>query len=234
MEDIVVMLHKYRPADRRIMIRNCDALLSDVSVSEDDRIACVKILIGLLPLSLEVLEKRLDLRDDQRAYENHFTMFCFLDLYTLEVVGVSETVKERILGSLSEYLYNVNTEEAHAAWMCGDLLGDHWENNQEAIGVLLATAENAHFVAGRLGALHGVEHWVDSKFYHRSKGAKRMTEALRRISNLDRSPRVRSCARGILGHAVSRIRCGKKAGGTCATDSGPRCVSPKPRLRIDD
>ena len=204
MEDIVEMLHELTRAECSRIVAECDTLISGTDIGDDKRVACIKILIGLLPLSLDVIERRLRLREGRHAYENHFTLFCFLDLCVLKAIGVSHVVKERLLSSLSEYLHNVSTEKAHAAWMCGDLLGDHWENDTEAMNVLLLAAEEADYVPGRLGALHGIECLVNSDAYPGSKTSERVTDALFRVANLDRSAKVRRWACEILDRVISK------------------------------
>jgi hypothetical protein len=206
MEELVRTLRTCKPIERKALISDCDAILSDAAVREDERVACSRILVGLLPFSLNVIERSLGHRESKQDYENHFTLFCFLDLRTIAFIGLSHFVKERILGLLSQYLHHVATKRAYAAWMCGDLLGDHWEGNVEALDVLLSAIQKASYVPGRLAALHGIEHWVDKGSYGESKTSKRVADTLFRVSNFDRSRKVRSGACAIIDRVISRER----------------------------
>lgn len=149
------------------------------------RVGAVKILIALLPASLETILQWLKRRGRADVYEVHFTLFCFLD----QVVEVSKNkaLRRRVLDELRSYLGSIKSEAAHAAWMAGDLLGDHWKVD-EAAPVLVWAASHARYQAGRRGAVHGIAHMMN-----RVSGAKHLAlmELLEDVVRADRSGRMR-------------------------------------------
>jgi hypothetical protein len=197
-EVIVDRLRTLGQDERIRLLCSCEKILSDKKLSADGvrRIASVKILVGLFPLSLRVLERLLNARSGQQAYEVHFTIFCFLD--TLTVLAVPDGDKRRILEAVSEYLHSVSSETAHAAWMAGDLLGAHWQSS-ETLDILVSAMQTARYVAGRLGALKGLEECL-RETTHSSRVGRRVLQVLQEVSHTDRSHRVRA----YVSHALER------------------------------
>lgn len=195
-EVVADQLRNLRKNQQASLIESYDQILSDTSSSRNKitRVACVKILVTLLPFTLDLFEKYLKIRHGKQAYEIHFTIFCFLD--ELNVTHFSSKSKQRVLEAISEYLNNVRSEAGNAAWMAGDLLGDHWESDQ-AVEILLAIVQKGRYVAGRLGALHGLEERLRHTI-GRSSLAKTIIGALGKVSHCDKSLRVRLYASHIL------------------------------------
>jgi len=198
--DVPAIADRLRSFDRieqHTLLNTCEKILSDkkISINEANRVSCVKVLISLLPLSMSTLERLLKKRKGKEAYKIHFTIFCFLD--RISCLHISNKTSSLILDAISEYLHNISSETASAAWMAGDLLGDHWKS-KETFSILLSAVQKGRYVAGRLGALHGLE--------QRLKGAtrgshlrKRALQALHNVSSFDRSYRVRVSACYALG-----------------------------------
>ena len=153
---------------------------------EVQRVCATKVLAALLPGSQRAIRRLLQLTDGVGAYEVHFSLFCALSDLELD-----EVPKGQLLESIGEYLRHVKSETAMAAWMAGDLLGDHWIGD-EALTVLLHAAEHACFAAGRCGGLHGLEHRMGNAG---TVERGRLVAFFREIVKTDRSERVRSYAR---------------------------------------
>jgi hypothetical protein len=89
------------------------------------------------------------------------------------------------------YLKNLKKETAAAAWMAGDLLGDHWKG-KEADKILLKVVKTAASPAGRKGAIHGLSHLAEkSSKDEQSKILKVLTD----VSQNDSDSQVRSYAK---------------------------------------
>jgi hypothetical protein len=99
-----------------------------------------------------------------------------------------------VLRLVEEYLCHVQRDTARAAWMAGDLLGEHWPLDQ-SLPSLRATAMKARYRAGREAALHGLSHAL-------GRAAKRdqwsILETLKHVAAFDRSRKVRNYATSIM------------------------------------
>ena len=195
-EVIADRLRSLRKSEQASLLEYCSRILSDTrrSSNETTRVAYVKTLVALLPSSLDLLEKCLKTRRGKQAYEVHFTIFCFLD--ELNVMRASGKTKRRILDAVSEYLHSVRSESGNAAWMAGDLLGEHWKTYQ-TVEILLNTVQEGRYVAGRLGALHGLDERLRQRALSSSL-AKSIFDVLEKVSHYDKSLRVRFYASHIL------------------------------------
>ena len=121
---------------------------------EDTRIMVLKFAIALLPDTLSVVRDCITQSTSKVDKECQFTLFCFLD--EIQPLPLDVSIKDGVLIEIRDYLINVSTETASAAWMAGDLLGHHWMTT-EAMPILIDVLQTARFVAGRLAALHGLE-----------------------------------------------------------------------------
>lgn len=142
-------------ADKLRLLALCERAMDSPSVVilESNRVPCARVLAALLPLSCQAIESLLA-REDQLAYEIHFTLFCCLDF-----VPLSERLKPSapfVLSTLSSYLINVSTNEAMNAWKAGESLGNDWPDASENLEVLLAALRSARFTAGKIAALDGI------------------------------------------------------------------------------
>ena len=166
--------------------------------NDDHRIASVKVGLALLPSTAPHVERALRRFRSKMDYELHFTLFCFLD----EVPGLSRGCEfsARIPGLVAEYLLHVPKETACAAWMAGDLLGDHW-HLATGDGLLRRAAREARYRSGRAGAVHGL-HMAAS----RGQGRRRdeIILLLREVAQRDSSSSVQASARVALGLLKTR------------------------------
>mgnify|MGYP001613245091 CR=1 FL=1 len=92
-----------------------------------------------------------------------------------------------MIGEFANYPMGRRSNAAQAAWMAGNLLGDHW-NLRESLPLLIQIAESARGVTGREAAVHGL-----SKALARCTDADyaRITAKLERMTKNDPSPKVR-------------------------------------------
>src|SRR5262245_43819822 len=117
------------------------------------RVGAVKVLVALLPRSMNSLKNLLSDKRSSWSYEVHFSIFCFLD--DAQEMLKSLATRRKILAMAEAYLLQVRSDRASAAWMAGDMLGDHWDL-QESMPVLMRATVGARFAAGRAGAQHGL------------------------------------------------------------------------------
>jgi hypothetical protein len=158
--------------------------------SKVDRIAAAMVLAALLPESLAVVKKWLARFDDRSCYELQFSLFCFLG--DVQVLPVKPTLRKAVLDAVADYLAVVKSETGQAAWMAGDLLGDHWVG-REALSALVDVALNGRHAAGRRGALYGLKQRLE-----RPGERKAVLDALRLVATRDRSAQLKRYASSIL------------------------------------
>jgi hypothetical protein len=186
-------------AIRRLPDDECRALLSaaaetlrDPRLDEATRVAVVKVAVALMPDSEALIVRTLDARDRESDYENHFTLFCFLD--AIQEDPVLRQPARRIPRIVGNYLMGVRSDTALAAWMAGDLLGDHWDG-PEGVTILQEVLKKAGSPVARRAAVHGLAHRLSVT---RGKSRARIASVLRNTSRHDRSEAVRAYARLIL------------------------------------
>jgi hypothetical protein len=124
---------------------------------ESLRIDSVKLLVACLPDTLAYIKKFLEDESSTVSYERHFTLFCFLDL---EVLPPDRKLQSQVLRLVTKYLRKARVNTAMAAWMAGDLLGDHWPS-PESIAALCNIARRARHAVARKSAVHGLAHALD-------------------------------------------------------------------------
>lgn len=177
------------------LLQSCSGNLKEVHQGETNliRIALIRVLVALLPDSFEVIQTQLNNQSTSYSYEVHFTLFCYLDWSAeLPEAGISK----RVLGLVENYLRNVKSTTASAAWMAGELLGNHWDPI-EAVPILLLTAETGRYVAGRIGSVHGLAMILrrsDVEYAVRQ----RVESLLHQISKHDVSKKVRDRASSVI------------------------------------
>jgi hypothetical protein len=179
-------------SQRKAMADTCVQLIEGSRVSRDEatRVFLAKLLVSLLPHALPQFAQLLQVKPRAPLAEVQFSIFCFLD------GGAARPKGNRVVLRLIEhYLMSVSRDVAQAAWMAGDLLGDHWDL-KESLPVLTAVVLKAHHPAGRMAAIHGLSHALD-------RGTKRdqwaIVDVLKRVASKDRSYKVRSYAESTLG-----------------------------------
>lgn len=152
-----------------------------------------KLIACEYPGSKPLIESALFTYSDKYARELQFTLFCFLD----DVAYLPLTKKEDLMSIVElvfRYLMTVNSETAFAAWMAGNMLGDHLDL-ELSLTFLLDAALNARFVPGRLSAIDGLAHALSRTS---AAEAAKIKLLMRRIAQSDRSQQVRETARSVL------------------------------------
>jgi hypothetical protein len=176
-------VEKRGPEHRKQLLSLCRSFLADLRsrAVEEDRVSAVKLLVALLPDSANEIEDWLTEHSLEHVHEVHFSLFCFLD----EVVEIPslDSYRPQIASLVEDYLAAVQSEDAFAAWMAGDLLGDHWPT-VEGLPLLLRLATGAKYPAGRKGAIHGLAHLLD-RVEDGSSEKNRIIALLERISKED-------------------------------------------------
>jgi hypothetical protein len=172
----------------------CQQALYDTAVRKHEaaRVVAVKVLTASPSQTEGVIRRWLGRRSGRFVREVHFSLFCFLD----ELLNLPDGRKlARAVPSLVErYLLEATSSASHAAWMAGDLLGDHWQSGS-GLAVLMRVARRGQHKAGRMGALHGLAHALD----HVTGPTKdRIRRLLRDVSRSDQSAEARALARSAL------------------------------------
>lgn len=162
--------------------------------SRQARIAAVRAIVALLPLSLGAITSLLSQCQSKYQYEVHYTLFCYLD-WAQEIPANSAVAREVLL-VVEKYLMTVPCTTARAAWMAGDMLGGHW-NEQESMPVLIKAAQTARYSAGRQSGLLGLEKMLGRLSGNETARAD-MLEAIAKVSLSDRSKSLKREATALL------------------------------------
>jgi len=163
-------------------------LLSSSKYAQDSvvRLGALSMLLHLRGDGLQDVSALLRRQSRPVDFEIHFSLFCRLErkLYQEEPRGEKE-----ILLILEDYLSTVRSPRGRAAWMCGDLL-HHW-GTEAATRMLSRATRKAKFPAGRIGAIHGLQHILNNASPARRTAIIRI---LRKVLLEDPSPKVRRYA----------------------------------------
>jgi hypothetical protein len=189
LKGMVVALGKLGSADRRRLIDQTDKLLErDAKKLERNRIAAARLLTASLPDSLPVIQKWLGIDSGTGRHEVQFSLLCFLsDAQLLELTNSQE---RKIFQLIANFLLSVRTNLGKAAWMAGDLLGDHWKG-PGALVALVEALHHARFAAGRRAALHGLERRFCSSG---PKDRQVILATLASAAEVDKNPTIRHLA----------------------------------------
>ncbi|MFQ5412764.1 MAG: hypothetical protein ACE5EC_10730 [Phycisphaerae bacterium] len=195
-DDVAMQARSLGRQDLKRLVGCCDRALqrADMRKADKIRIALLEVLVGLLPDSAEVLKHLLSRWSGAYVYEVHFSLFITLG-YIGENSGAQSFAKE-IPRLVEAYLNNVPRETGFGAWKAGDLLGDHWRLD-ESVPVLIRSARNARFVAGRAGAIHGLAHALGRR-PEVNPHLRKIRRVLREVVKSDRSESIRESAKWIL------------------------------------
>ena len=166
--------------------------------NEGNRVAVVRAIMSLLPESLTMVRELIDKRSCESDYETHFTLFCYLNW--AQDISESPVLKRDVLLILENYLLTVSRQTARAVWMAADLLGCHW-SVEEAVPLLIRTAQEAKYSVGRRGSIMGLENILD-EIPVTNDDHKKILKILRKISLSDKSKYVKDDAKA----AVARWR----------------------------
>ncbi len=177
--------------DRRRLLALCDKIFSTTYFRgiESARVAAAKCMVALIPDSVSSIRRWVRTTTERNIREVHFSLFCFLD-HVQETTEGGGFAKE-IPSLVEKYLLTIKSESAHAAFMAGDLLGDHW-NTPEALPVLARLAKQARFAVGRDSAVHGLARVLTRVSAPRD--VQLISSLLADIAESDRSKKVRACA----------------------------------------
>lgn len=107
--------------------------------------------VGLIPDSYEIIKSALSSHGRSYCRELQFSLFCYLD--EVQNYAPLSVCKQKVLKLIFDYVVNVKSNQASAAWMAGDLLGDHWDLN-EAIKVVRQASKIARHQAGKEALVH--------------------------------------------------------------------------------
>jgi len=195
-------------SDRRRLLSLCEMAFTELDLRKDEptRVAAAKVIVALVPDSVDAIRRWINTKSGKDIYEVHFSLFCFLDDVP-DLPGGREFATE-IPSLIEKYLLKAKSDSAYAAWMAGDLLGDHWETI-EALPILVKAAQEARFVAGRESAIHGLAHILNN-LPKSDPTTKSIITLLREISKSDRSENVKAAARVALETGCGRRRTNKK------------------------
>ena len=161
--------------------------------TEPSRVLQARLLVALLPASITIVERLLSkVEPDSTTAELQFSLLVALE--DLPDMHEGSTLVERVAPSIEGYLLQVREDSAQAAWMAGDLLGDHWPL-EIALPVLLGVSRTATHVAGREGAIHGLSH-VLKRVDKREQWE--IVQTIRQIAERDRSNQVRRYANSVM------------------------------------
>lgn len=173
---------------QQAMIEQCAVrVLADQRLRRDEKLrtGAVRLIVALLPKTFPVLEKLLSDFSMPFWYEVHFTAFSSLDRGDL-----GEGDQRQVLVLVERYLVNAKSEAGFAAWKAGDILGDEWYA-PETVEILERLLSSARYVAGRNGALHGIQHAINEVTPSEKE---RLLSLVRRVASEDPSAAVRSYA----------------------------------------
>ena len=178
------------------LLTACSTVLNEERVGQDTqgRITGVRVLVALLPLSLETISSLLSRFAARHDYETHFTLFCYLDWSQQR--PETPPPAQSILPLVETYFLTVPRQTARAVWMAADMMGEHWDEH-EAIPLLTRTVLAARYAVGREGSLLGLEK-VLARLPVGSREEAELLKTLRSVSLSDRSRRVREEAREVL------------------------------------
>lgn len=194
--NVIAAVNQLAVEQKVAILAVCVSALSGPQPSNNEavRIAAVRVLVALLPLSLAAIADLLSRCQNKHHYEVHFTLFCYLDS-AQEMPDASSLTKDVLL-LVENYLMTVPRKTALAAWMAGDMLGEHW-NEQEAAPLLMRTAQGAKYSVGRELSVLGLGDMlgrlpVGSAFH------KDILKTVRKVSSSDPSRYVREDAKMLL------------------------------------
>ena len=164
--------------------------------NEADRVETASLIVDKLPRTVRDIRLLLLETPHRFSREVQYSILNCLDYSTIPPAHI-----ELLLPSVTELLNNVSSETAYVWMKLGCLLGDGWlraagsKMKDEIRQILLDAVRTARFVYGRRGALHGIEHALNSASLPEGK---KLLEVVRDVALSDRSVSVRRSASFIL------------------------------------
>ena len=194
--NVIAAVNQLAAEQKVAILAVCVSALSGPQPSNNEavRITAVRGIVALLPTSLAAIADLLSRCQNKHHYEVHFTLFCYLDS-AQEMPDASSLTKDVLL-LVENYLMTVPRKTALAAWMAGDMLGDHW-NAQQALPLLMKTAQGAKYSVGRVQSVLGLGRILD-RILVENDAHKNILKMLRKISSSDPSKYVRENAKEML------------------------------------
>jgi hypothetical protein len=173
---------------KRRTLRNCAvAVLADRQLRSNEKLrdGAVRLIVALLPETFPNIEEVLSDSLSPLWYDVHFIAF-----NSLERSNLSEADQKRVLMLVEKYLVNAKSEAGFAAWKAGDMLGDEWYA-ADTVEILTRVVRSARYVAGRNGALHGIQHAMNEATPSEKE---RLVALVRKVASEDASSEVREYA----------------------------------------
>jgi hypothetical protein len=195
-EDVADKILRLSQMNRRQLLSNCRKVLARPALQrfEACRVVAAKILVSLVPESSITIKDLLQHNATKVDAEIHFSLFCFLD--KLSTLPSGSALQAELPLLLERYLINAKANHGSAAWMAGDLLGDHWPP-RESVPILIKAAKEGRYVAGRVAAIHGIAHILE-RLPDSSSTVKSLTRLVSEVRASDRSQTVRAYAENVL------------------------------------
>lgn len=195
---VITKLSGLADEQKHAALAACVAALDGDQTTKNERlrVAAVRAIVALLPLSLGAIAELLTRRQNRHHYEVHFTLFCYLD-WSQEMLAASSVAKEALL-LVEDYLMTVPRPTARAVWMAEDMLGEHW-NEYEAMPVLIHIAQAAKYSVGRQTGLLGLEKMLGRLSAGEADYAD-VLALIAKVSLSDRSRYVKEDANAVLDH----------------------------------
>jgi hypothetical protein len=187
--DITKYVDSLDQKNRHKLLLACDGIFSDVNLrkNEDARVGAAKVMAALVPDSVNTIKRWINTTSGKYIYEVHFSLFCFLD--EIPYLNGGKEFAREIPSLIEKYLYNIKTDTSLAAFMAGDLLGDHW-NITSALPVLKRLARRARYVSGRTWALYGLSEMLE-RLPDSSPNRGIIISLFKEVKNNDRSENIR-------------------------------------------
>jgi hypothetical protein len=169
-------------------------LLRDAEFCRDAkrRVDAAQQIVERLPRTTRDIELLLSATPHALSREVQYSLLNMLDFTTLRLAHV-----KRLLPAVLSLLYNIKSPTAFLWMKSGCLLGDGFLNSADSVTrqrivsellLVLRTAKSRH---ARKGALHGVEHALDTATVREGK---QMLDAVRQVATEDRSIALRRTA----------------------------------------
>jgi hypothetical protein len=124
-----------------------------MSAANDQRLwDATTMLLATYPESLSAIASVMTKRQGSRSYRVHFHLFCRL---AVEGDGLPVPFRRELELLLESYLRDIDRPTGSAAWMAGNCLGDHWDEDR-AFPILKRVLIEGRCSCGRSAAALGL------------------------------------------------------------------------------
>ncbi len=199
-------LKRLSPSERKTLFSICSRILRHELIGRKNNllicITVLEIIVSDMTRSTPIVRKLLENKSRRADYKIHCILFMVLDDFI--ELKISTQVRREILSCLSDYLYDIQRNNATAAWKAGESLGFHWPL-KESFPVLADLAKHARYAAGRDAAITG---FCEALIRKGTKTGykKKILSLLPEIQQSDRSQEVRCATEFVLGLAQKRAK----------------------------